>query len=761
MAAGADVRGRVLDEADGKAVEFANIAARSPDGKIAALCVSDEYGKFLLKVPQGGKFGISVSFTGYARRDTTVVLSGEPVDLGDILLRRSSEEIAAAGIAEKALITRESDRIVYDVSADPDAARTDMKSFMSKIPGLQASASSGKLEYKDRPITKIMIDDKNSPMINAGRQYPMNFIKADYMSKIELILPGSPEYGNTEPVLVVTLDRALPFGAAMEISGDASTTNAYELAPDVVINTPIVGVGLSYDFGYSHSPGLTKETVRTLTDSDSRLSSSSWSRNESMSHDLGLDLFRTFLNDRLDLNVSLNAGRSVNDSRASTNTVRTVSGVDSLTSSSSFGKNVSPFRLNAGVSATYTWKRGNSLALKYSFKNAEPSSTETFDYGTGETGLQNLSTESTKEHNVSARLKLRPESRKYSFSAESGYMYRDYEDFATYWSGSTGGMDYTQGVAYAYGSFSGNVFDRKLSYGLSCYAEYVKNRGINLNSGNSLDYDEFSLTPSIRLSWRVSKTTTVASRLSVIKRRPRQEQLDPYRDETDPYNVSVGNPDLKGETTLSPSIQLSQDFRKTKWMDELTFGIFGYVIPDGICSVSHIEEGNVRVTTWENVGRHNELDMKLAARFKPISQLSVMASASAGRSYYSYSGGSNSYWSFSGNMLVRLSLKPCVIICMLDLSPTASGVQTSALKMEPRSSISVGRNFSKRHLIVSAGVRDLFHSSSYRREVRIAGAGFQNVTYNQRLGRSAFLNISWTIGKFKNSPKVEHSSYDM
>lgn len=46
----------------------------------------------------------------------------------------------------------------------------------------------------------------------------MKFIQASYMSKIELVLPGSPEYGNEEPILLITLEEKLPVGFASELT---------------------------------------------------------------------------------------------------------------------------------------------------------------------------------------------------------------------------------------------------------------------------------------------------------------------------------------------------------------------------------------------------------------------------------------------------------------------------------------------------------------------------------------------------------------
>lgn len=206
------VRGVVLRNRGKEAVEFANVGVYGADKRLVGACASGRNGK--------------------------VLCQGEVIDLGMVRLKEEKEEIDAAGISAKTLVKRESDRIVYDVSADPDASKMNMMAFMSKVPDLRMSIGRGDLEYDNVQIGKILIDDKDNGLINRSRQYPMNFIKADYMSKIEVILPGSPEYGNQVPILVIRLAKALPFGAATQLKGRTSSNNSHEFNPDAVVNTP-------------------------------------------------------------------------------------------------------------------------------------------------------------------------------------------------------------------------------------------------------------------------------------------------------------------------------------------------------------------------------------------------------------------------------------------------------------------------------------------------------------------------------------------
>lgn len=772
-AAPVSIVGSVTDKEDGRPVELANVTVRDDDRKIIAVCATDSNGKFSLNVHKTGKYTISITCIGYETWEEPLECQ-ENADLGQIRLKPSQESIAGAVVTSRTLIRRESDRIVYDVLEDPDAGRLDMAVFMSKIPGLKKSVRDGDLEYKGRSVTRILIDDKTNPMINEGRQYPMDFIRADYMSKIELVLPGSPEYDNSEPLLVISLSRPLPYGAASQIRASASTRNEYDGTIDAVANTPIVGIGVKYGYGYTHNPADIRlnERVSGMDGAEpaDRLESYSESRDEVQSHSLGLNLFRSVLRDKVDLAISLDAGRSETHSAALSRVVSTTSG-EGVTGSvspdgsgtgspvSMSGSSLSPFRLNGGFSAGYSWSRGNELELKYTFRQSESSSDQIFENeGAAGTGTRNTSFRSSAEHNVSANLRMRIVKR-FSFKAELGYMHRKYYNVSSYGTAGTGGMDYIQGVAYADGIFLGSFLDRRLGCSLILHLENVNDKGVNLASGSPLDYNEFNVIPRLSLSWRAWKNGSLGFSYTVRSRRPRNEMLDPYVDMTDPYNLKAGNPDLRGEISHDMSLSASHDF-DADWLDFTSLSVSYSVTPGAIERVSYIDGDNVMTTTYENLASKDALGMKLSARFNITDRINLDLDAGASRNSYRFSQeAENIYWSFSGSEAINFNLKYFTVSQHFFLSPVMSA-QTRDLWMEPVLGIGIYRYWEKIRLRTSIDCGDLLYGRSFRRNVT-AGDGFVNTSSIMRQGRYVQFSLSWTIGRFRNTPYVKHTSFDL
>ncbi len=761
LAAETVVKGRVFEGKGKKTVEFANVGIYRSDNKLVGACASDCDGNFEIKVHKDGDYQVLVSFLGCGSWTKKIHCTGGELDLGKISLKEDNEELNAAGISAKTLIKRESDRIVYDVSADPDAARMNMSAFMSKVPGLKMSVKNGDLEFRNEPLDKILIDNKDNGMINKSRQYPMSFIRADYMSKIELILPNSPEYNNSSPMVVITLSKPLPYGAAGQIKEHSTSFNSHSATPDAVINTPLIGIGLRYSFNYASEPSTTNEYSRTSFDSDGHKTSvmdgSDYAKSNSRGHNLNMNLFRSMLKDKANVSASISANTSDSKTHSRSNTETLSYGSNTTSSSSSERTSYSPFRLNAGFKANYEWKRGNDITIKYTLKNSDSDINETLTLSDGDRA--NHSSKSDRQQNVSVKARLRP-NRKIGMLLESGYMFRDYDDKTTYWNGDTGGMNYTQGVAYSNAVILGSLFKRKLGYSAAFNAERITNRGVNLLTSKSLDYDEINFIPQLSLSWSFLNDYRVWASYTSRSRRPRQDQLDPYIDTSDPYNIKTGNPDLKGENTHSFSGSIDRNF-KAKWIDYLSVNADYSITPNSIEIVSKVNDNNVRTTSYENIGEHSVLSISLLGAFKPLEIFNINFKASYKRAHYQVSGNEiNNISTFSLTQSASLNMKFAYLSQSLIIYPAGMSAQSKALRPEPLMDLSISKYWGKAHFGGTIGVEDVLHSRSHRKST-LRSNDFLQESWIQRAGRKIYISVYWRIGKFKQTETVKHTSYDL
>lgn len=779
-----NIVGRLVDAADGKALAYATVVALDRNGEQAASAITYPDGRFSVSLPRRGDYQLWFSFVGYQSLSKKIAFDNSGQDLGKIALK-AGVEVQGVEIKARQLVRRETDRLVYDVASDPDARRMRMMEIMGKIPELEMNPGNGKLQYENTPVTQIYIDNRENGMINAKRQYPMNFIQASYMSKIELVLPGSPEYNNTEPILLIELAAPLPYGFAGQLSANASTRGEYAAGANAVANTPWTGIGVNYNFGYTDAPKLSSRTLREMLDPQSVYKTqdntqTSWSN--SMSHSLGMNLFRTLFDEKVDLNLAVSTVKSESDtfSDSRSQTRDAAGGEVRATSNTTRGHEDAPMRFNAGFTMSQKWGKGrgkrNNYNLKYTYKDSRTNSSQSMLYtqtGAEDENRRVTATSGSREHNVDFTMLLTdpaPE-RKWAFYTYAGYINRLYDNATDYqlYDPATDtfyseearfdGLNYRQQVAYARVHFMGSAFKKRLSYGLSLQGENVSNKGTFLSTGGSkLDYNEFNILPIASVSLRIKRFSLGASYRGSV-RRPSVSQLNPYVDATDPENLRTGNPHLKGEYTHNFGGTVSRDF-SSGWIKGIILS-YGYAFTDNaIERITTVDGNNISTTTYENIGRNSQHGVNLNLRLQPARILRLNLGGSYTNTTYEFaSAPSNAVNSFAANASATLSVWGTSIYCGCQLRPYSMSAQSRDFTMYPDMELQLSRYFRKPHLGVSLFITDLLHRSRRVREV-IGTETFTQTGYRQVLGRTFTLSVYWQFGKFRQPQAIESTAYD-
>lgn len=759
------VKGTVLEEKKKRKVpvSFCKILLTDQDGKRAARTMTLDDGVFSLRVPEG-KYKALIECTGYKSLTMDIDVNGKDMDLGKILIA-AGEEIEAAGIESESLISRKGTRIVYDVSKDPDAAKVNMNEMISRIPELRMKSSNGNLAYNNEDFGQILINDTRNGLINERRQYPMEFIKANVMRQVEVVLPGDLEYNNDKPILLISLSKALPFGFAANLGGRATSKREYSSSADAVINTPLIGTGIRYEYSYSGVPALENRSVREMTDPSSTVKSvessqSSWDK--SNSHNLSANFFRSFANEKVTFNATLRTSRYDGNSHSETSNVTTNSdGTIQETRTIAKGLSASPFKFNASARLSgYLGEsrlRGHKWQVEYAYKNNGRQSTDTYP-----TYSLNAVTD-TREHRVNgnfalSKLTLGPLTT--SILTMAGFYDRHYYNLSTSPSYNNG-LDYRQDVAYAKVIALGSMFDNKLGLSLSLNCEYLENNGSYLNGEvkSPLDYNGFNVNPGLSVGWNLRRGNISASYSRNVSR-PDISRLNPYEDRTNPYHIRKGNPNLKGEKTDIYSISFSA--RPTaKWIQSYFLSVKYSDMRDKIASVLTNSEDGVATSTYGNFGKARQYGIIGIVYLAPFKDFSISLSASCNRnSTVLPSGMKNSYASPSTRISLSWSPKWIDINGSLSLRPSTSSFMTSKLVMVPDGELSVSRYFKKPRLGVSLISTEVFNKGGFI-DSEIHDNGFVMRSHRERLGRSYIVRVYWRFGKFREVKSVEVKAYDM
>lgn len=728
--------------------------------------ITPDDGSFSISAPDG-HYILLIESTGHKSYVLEVDINGKDLDLGEVIMR-IGEEIAPAGISSESPITRKGTRITYDVLKDPDAAIINMDEMIARIPDLHLSSKDGRLKYGTEDFGLILIDKNESGLINSRRQYPMEFIKADHMRQIEVVLPGDLEYGNDKPVLLIELAKELPYGLASNIEMSANSKKSFSPGIDAVINTPLIGIGLGYSYGHDNSPALLNESCREMTDPLSqviRVETSKTRWEKSYSHNINANFFRTIAKDRIKLNATLNTSSSEAQYFSETISSTWMSDKSNVMSTTAVkGTSTSPLRLNGGLRISGSFgkpagiqgKKENQWRLAYSFQNRMNESNDIYP-------SYNLSSCSEmKEHRVNCYVGWRNiiNRRNFRFSTgiNSGFYSRNYDNRSES-AISNDGLDYCQQVAFINLTGLGEIW-RKIGYTATINSEYLNNEGRFLNDGirSPLDFSEFNINPSVGLNWNI-KSNSFRSSYSRSVRRPGINQLNPYQDRSNPFSIVTGNPNLKGEMTDSYS--LGYGIMPTlKWLRMCSVSITYSDTKNQISRIISSDENGIATSTFSNLGRSSNYAISLETILSPISRMEMILFASYSRTSSTLpSGLSNSVYYPSMSLSVNWYPKWFDMNGLLQYKPTIKSLQTVSLFMEPYVELSLSRYFRKPHIGISMSVSDVLHKGGMK-ESTIINSNFIQHNYAERLGRCYSISVYWRLGKFRQVENVTVEAYD-
>ena len=546
-------------------------------------------------------------------------------------------------LGERPITVRYVDRYVFDVFRDPYAKRMRMAEFMERVPGL-ASTPNGRIAYDGVLVAQILINGEPDEFINASTQFPMRLMRADIMHQIEIILPGSPQFNNDAPILNIITSRPLPNGIAVEVNAGANTVNAYGGNVNLVskIRDAVV-LRFGYSISYADSPRLDRHALReNLTENGetfSSLESSSKSWTDRRSHNIMFRGMAHIWNRPLMFGVST----AFSESNAHTDlqnttfdslgaeilsrTIRTVRSnqiLPTLNADIDFAiRNTETRRTN--ISYRYNENRSESESLQASFYTHSPETPF-------RPNSENNQTQRTHHvfFNNEMRFGAEEESSLFRFMLNTSlnYINQNFDDLSKHYQArlpeegvvfSRSAFGITQGFLYSGQNFSGQI-----SVGLN----YENLSGEFRGTENLLRYSQLSFLPQGSLTWRMSPNYRLLVNYVERTVRPAFRMLDPYVDETDPWNLSVGNPDLRPERLRRISVNLERAIRRQAPNSQILISPrFSYeTIANAIERVTSVDDG-VSLTTYRNHSRRSAYMLGLTYSMPLTSRILLNVSA--------------------------------------------------------------------------------------------------------------------------------------
>ena len=188
------VRGAVVDSLSHKGVELATVGLQATSSdKIVTGSVADADGNFLLENVSPGKYQLSISFIGYNSKIVPLEVTASRT-LEAIPLSASSKTFGTAVIVgEKQLITKTSEKTVFNVAESPVNQTGTAEDVLRNMPGVSVDQK-GNITIVGKQGVKVLVDGRPNALAQSDLPSFLKSVPANSIEAIELITNPSAKY---------------------------------------------------------------------------------------------------------------------------------------------------------------------------------------------------------------------------------------------------------------------------------------------------------------------------------------------------------------------------------------------------------------------------------------------------------------------------------------------------------------------------------------------------------------------------------------
>ena len=218
----------------GSPIAYANVVVKSSDkgveDAVITGVITDEDGKFALSVEHEGSMVLSISFIGYATRSIELGKSLD-TDLGTITLQESQSELDEVVVAGKApVITREADRLVFNVQSSTVSQGFNATEVIKNVPRIDPT--SDQLKIIGKSSVMVLINDKLINLNGSDLTTYLKSIRSEDIARIEVMTtpPAKYDAASNSGLINIVLKKNVDLG----FDGTVSSTYIQRTKPGIM-----------------------------------------------------------------------------------------------------------------------------------------------------------------------------------------------------------------------------------------------------------------------------------------------------------------------------------------------------------------------------------------------------------------------------------------------------------------------------------------------------------------------------------------------
>ncbi len=777
MPADGKIIGKVIDEL-GNPVEYANVALyRMRDSSLVTGNMSNGKGEFVLDKLKYGKYYLVADFIGFEKNSKSGIMvnpRAKVANIGSITLRVVSQDLDEVRVvADRAQIDYKIDKKVVNVSQNIQASNGSAVDVLENVPSVNVDIE-GNVTMRGSSDFTVLIDGR--PTVLEGSE-ALQQIPSSTIEQIEIITNPSAKYdpeGMSGIINIVTKkQKKLGFNGIVNLS--AGTGDKYK--GDVLLNFrgDKINIFAGYEYrDYNMTMENSQERKAIYTDSVVNLDMTG-NRLMSFGGQVfkgGFDLFlgenttMTLAGDYGTRDFSREASSSYHDYADPLRINPLYQNLYYLTEGI-IGNGGDYYKLNWNLKHNIDQAGHELLASAYYASRTGVTSDDLFMYDATSDYIQNdISPQLQTSNTNSIRNQLRGNidytkpfgitgklEAGYQFRYESStadYVFSDYEAATDSWINDltkSNELESYRNIQSVYSTFANEFMG--LSFMAGMRLEYTDREIKQITTNESYTIDRFDYFPSLHLSKKLPAQQQLQASYSRRIRRPRDRNLNPFPNYSDPLNVRIGNPNLEPEYTNSYEL----NYQKRLGPSFISFETYYRKTIGKMTRIRILGDNNVVYNTYENLDSDYAYGMELMANM----QLYKWWNMNLSGNFFQY--GLNGTidaesvtqeslaWNARANTTFKFGMNT-----RLQLSGFYSGPSVTAQGEREAmffSSLALRQDFMKRRMTVTLQVRDIFNTS--RHEFTVDSPTFYSHNQMQREGQVITLGLAYKINNYKQS----------
>jgi outer membrane receptor protein involved in Fe transport len=770
------ITGTIVEKGNGNPVEYASIQLfRTSDQTPVEGTVSDPKGNFSIGNIALGEYNIAVNFMGFNKVDLpNIRLTKEQplLNLGKILLEASFvavEEVVVEG--KRSTYTQTIDKKIFSVGDDLTSSTGSVSDLMQNIPSLQVDME-GNVSLRGSGNVQILINGKPSAMMGKNRAMVLQQLPANSIERIEIITNPSAKYkpDGTAGIINLILKKERKEGVNGTLTGNVGNENRYNSSVALNYNKGGVNVFGSYGIRLDRRDRFSKDNrieTDSLTGAKSYLFQSidSKARPTSNIAQAGIEWE---INDKNSVEASANFNH-MSFLREETTLTQNRDKNILLTNQYDRFRHDNEFEREIEMAAKYTRKIGEDqeFSIDYTHNNQKEQEdnkfTNIYSIPVLPDSKDNTLISQANSENLLRINYLRPSGKEaelelgYELEADKTDMNFRIENLV----GSTWVMDKNKSNQFLFDETIHAIYatDKQtfgkfgVMAGLRAEQSLITSHLVTIDSIVTNNY--FSLYPTLHTSFNFSDASQWQLNYSKRINRPEGDDLNPFPEYRDPYNISAGNPKLKPEQIHS----IETGYLYHKGANTFSATVYYRNTYNKLTEITKLIKNNtVLLTTKENLASSSATGVEaiLNRTFGKFATVNLNFNGYFNTLDASNLGYSGSKTAFSWNTALNTNFNITKLMMLQVNSRYTSTIQTPQGDRQPTFIVNAGARYEvfKRKASLMLTVSDLFDTFRNRNIINIPG--LHRETEGRRSPRIVYLGFVYHFGStMKNAKETQ------